>query len=215
MDWKSKDVLVGSLGSAEQLQKNLEGNFYYAPAKYISDVQLPIRYVAIYQSKTKGDPGIRYYGEVIAVSKVARKEIKEVPVRKGNPEEKYYYFKVKEWKQLKKVIAIKTERVYEPKFTNLFLLQNSTDTYELFNINSESEYRLLQELKRAYHDTFVNDTPMGTVFRANENSTIFTMDGCFVLCNKKGQVIKRFRMDQFISSPRREFNKIKEYLCLL
>lgn len=212
VDWERKDVLVGSLGSIEQLQKNLEGNFYYAPAKYISDVRLPIRYVAIYQSKTKGDPGIRYYGEVIAVSKVARKEIKEVPVRKGNPEEEYYYFIVKEWKQLKKSIAIKTERVYEPKFTNLFLLQNSTDTYELFNINSESEYRLLQELKRAYHSTFVNETSAGTAFKANEDSTIFAMDGCFVLCNGKGEIVKKFQIDHFISSPRREFNRIKEYV---
>lgn len=211
VDWEVKDVLVGSLGSAEQLQKNLDGNFYYVPAKYISEEQLPIRYVAIYQSRAKGNPGIRYYGEVIGLSKVARKEIKSVPVRRSNPEEKYFYFEIKRWKQLKETISIKAEYVNKPKFTNFFLLQNCRDAYELFNINSESEYRLLQELKRAYNSTYVNNTPMGTVFKANDKYTIFTLDGYFVLCNGR-DIIKKIRIDQFAVNPRREFNKIKEYV---
>lgn len=211
VDWEVRDVLVGSLGSDEQLRKNLDGNFYYVPAKYISKEQLPIRYVAIYQSKVKSNPGIRYYGEVVGVSRVKRKEIRAVPVRRNNPEEVYYYFSVKKWKLLDEPITVRTEYVSEPKFTNLFLLQNCRDAYELFNINSESEYRLLQELKRAYDKAFVNDTPKGAVFRASENSAIFTMDGYFVLCNEN-KVIKKFRIDQFALNPRREFNKIKEYV---
>lgn len=212
VDWEVRDVLVGSLGSNIQLQKNIEYNFYYAPAKYISDKQLPIRYVAIYQSKSKGDPGIKYYGEVTSISKIRRNEIKEVPVRKDNPDERYYYFKVKKWDILQKPITIKTERVYEPKFTNLFLLKNSTDTYELFNIISESEYRLLQELKRTYQDTCVREKMDGIVFRANENATIYTMGGNFILCDETGKIIKEFNIEQFASNPRREFNKIKEYM---
>lgn len=212
VDWEVRDVLVGSLGSIEQLQKNIDENFYYAPAKYILDKQLPIRYVANYQSKSKGDPGVRYYGEVKSVSKVRRKEIKEVPVRKSNPDELYYFFKVKKWEILQKPIAIKTERVYEPKFTNLFLLLNSADTNELFNISSESEYRLLKELKRAYHDTFVRENTDGVVFKASEYATIYTADGKFILCDETGEIIKEFNIEQFASSPRREFNKIKEYV---
>ena len=62
---------------------------------------------------------------------------------------------MKEWKKLSKPIAIK-EYSMARKFTNMFLLEHSSEAPEL-SIRSEAEYRLFTELKRALNDTEIND----------------------------------------------------------
>ena len=145
VDWSVRDVLVGSLRDRKQLDIALEHHFYHIPVRQLSENDLPVRYVAIYQSRNifGAEAGIRYYGEVTKVIPVRRNEITEIP---KNSTEPYYRLEVKEWKQLDYVIEPK-EFALVSRFTNLFLLEHSTEYPELF-LRSEEEYRLYSELKR-------------------------------------------------------------------
>jgi len=122
VDWSVKDVLVGSLGSIDQLKDNLARRYYYVPAENVYKDSLPVQYIALYQSYNLfGESGgIKYYGEVIETKRVKRKNI-DFPIRRNNGEEWYYAFRVKSWNKLPVAIAVKDEGVYKPKFTNMFL----------------------------------------------------------------------------------------------
>ena len=62
--------------------------------------------------------------------------------RKGNL---YYRFDIREWKQLNRPIEAK-ETGFVRDFTNLFLLEHSVQTPELW-LRTEEEYRLCSALK--------------------------------------------------------------------
>lgn len=143
VDWKKRDVLVGSLGSVGQLEENLNWKYYYVPACYVQKRELPIRYVAIYQSRNffGDESGIRYYGEVTGTELMERWEIR-FPVNRNNPRELYYAFAIKEWKTLEKPISVLDEWVSQPRLTNFFLLKNCRYSYELFDIDSAKGLRL-------------------------------------------------------------------------
>lgn len=85
-DWKRRDVLVGSLRNKGQLETCIKHKFYHVSAARFSESDLPIHYVAIYQSINffGKDAGIRYYGEVIRCSLVKRREIQEIPKTQMN-----------------------------------------------------------------------------------------------------------------------------------
>jgi hypothetical protein len=148
VNWKCRDVLVGSLGSKGQLEENLKWKYYYVPACYVRKKDLPIRYVAIYQSRNffEEDSGIRYYGEVASTELMQRWEIR-FPVNRNNERELYYAFAIKEWKTLEHPIAVRDEWVSQPRLTSMFLLKNCRYTYELFDIDSEKSFRLAELLR--------------------------------------------------------------------
>lgn len=50
VDWNKRDVLVGTLKNREQLDICLSNKFYHIPASRIEDEDLPVHYVAIYQT---------------------------------------------------------------------------------------------------------------------------------------------------------------------
>jgi len=147
VNWSEKDVLVGSFGSEKQFKHNFSKKYYYAPERYFDPTCFPIRYVAMYQSLHFAEQGVRYYGEVKSIQRVQRKKIR-FAVQRKNGEEWYYVFRVKRWKKLPYPIEIKDEGVFVPKMTNQFLLFRATQTYELFHVGSEQEYRILQQLRR-------------------------------------------------------------------
>lgn len=205
VDWSVRDVLIGVLSSKKQLDVCLEHGFYHIPAARIKDAELPVRYIAIYQSKKMfgAEAGIRYYGEVTKCIPVIRKNIKELPSQK---EELYYRFEVKKWKKLDRVIAPK-ELGFVRYFTNLFLLKHSTEVPELW-IKSEEEYRLYYELKRALSDTAIND---------EEDSLGFSFDGFNlsfndgkILVSKDGRVKFRYDMEEFSKRPNAVFRLMRK-----
>lgn len=211
VDWSVMDMLVGSLNSAEQLQINLDSKFYYVPAKFINESDLPIRYAALYQSnvKYKKDAGIRYYGTVTKTSICKRKDI-PVPMTSHNEDELYYRFEVKAWEELAIAIKVREEGVYQPKFTNMFLFQNCRDSYELFNIHSEEQYRLLQELKRISSDTSVNDDEHTPGFKINNELSVVLLNGDIMVCTADGIILNKIPVNEFIRRPRYIFNRLKE-----
>ncbi len=107
VDWNKRDVLIGTFRSKEQFGICKEKNMYYIPANRIKDEQLPVHYVAMFQTNRifPNESGIYYYGEVLRTARVARRSITEVPMRSGkDPNEAYYKFYVREWVLLKNPI---------------------------------------------------------------------------------------------------------------
>ena len=214
VDWSVRDVLVGSLGSVAQFEDNIKRRYYYVPAKYVKDSNLPIHYVALYQSRNrfKEYAGIRYYGEVTYMKKVPRKEIK-FPMSRNNGDEEYYAFRIKEWKTLPTPIVVKDEWVNEPKFTSLFLLEHSQQSFELFNIHSEEEYRLMVEINKAFDNlaTLAADNN-AAVYRINDTRSVIVADGNFTITNDNGEILGTISISNFARSPRSGFRKIKDML---
>lgn len=146
ISWEMPDVLVGSLRRPSQLDICLMHGFYHVPCCQIPQERLPIRYVAIYQSRSlfSDDCGIQFYGRVKRCIPVRRWEISEIP---KCSDEWYYRLEVLRWEQLEPPIAVR-EVPFTHLFTNLFLLTHSQETPELY-LNSELEYRYYQSLKAA------------------------------------------------------------------
>lgn len=204
VDWSVRDVLIGVLSSKKQLDVCLKHGFYHIPAARIKDDELPVRYIAIYQSKKMfgAEAGIRYYGEVTKCIPVRRKDIKELPSQK---EELYYRFEVKEWKMLDRAIAPK-ELGFVRYFTNLFLLKHSTEIPELW-IKSEEEYRLYYELKRALVDTAINDEKDSLGFSFDGFNLNF--DDGKILVSKDGRVKFQYDMEEFSKRPNAIFRLMR------
>ena len=131
-------------------------------------------------------------------------------INTNNPNELYYRFDVKEWKELPVAIKVREEGVYLPKFTNMFLFQNCRDSYELFNINSEEQYRLLQELKRISNDTSVNNDEHNPGFRLSNGISVNLNNGDIIVCSPDGKILNKTPITEFIRRPRYIFNKLKE-----
>ena len=215
VDWEREDVLVGAFGSKEQFQDNLARNYYYVPAKHLDRNRLPIHHIALYQSTKMfgNDAGIRYYGEVIEAKRLKRGEIK-FPSRRHNEDELYYAFLVKEWKELPVAISVKDEGVYEPKFTNMFLLQHCSQSYELFHIRSEDQYRLLYELKRVFESAEVNANAQAEpIYQIEGGKAVWVHEGVFDILDENGnKLTSSLRISDFTRHPRQYFNLIAEQI---
>lgn len=210
VDWSEKDVMVGTVRSEEQLNFNLQNNGYYVPEKYITKDMLPIRYIALHEQNIGSEPGIKRYGEVLTVRKIKRGRI-PVPMSRNNSEEIYYYFNIRNWESLDKIIEIKDSNRGKPQFTNKFLLDNCTKSYQLFAISSEEEYRLMIEINKAFENLDASQKSDNTaVYRINDKNTVYVYDGNFVITNDSGEIIDTISISSFAKKPREGFNKIKK-----
>ena len=211
VDWSVKDVMVGTVRTAEQLQFNLDKNGYYVPAKYISDKQLPIKYIALHEEGLGGTSGIKRYGEVLTAQKIKRGRI-PVTMRPGaTPEELYYYFVVRKWIDLPQAIEIRDSFKGKPQFTNKFLLDHCTRSYQLFAISSEEEYRLMVEISKAFNDLSASTSDNSTaVYCVNDTHSVIVDESFFAITNNNGDIIERIAISNFAKSPRASFNKIKK-----
>ena len=210
VDWSVKDVMVGAVRTAEQLKFNIEKRGYYAPARYISEDQLPIRYIALHEEGLGGKSGILRFGEVLTTRVLKRSTI-PVTMRPGAiPDEKYYYFTVRKWIELPQAIEIQDSYKGKPRFTNKFLLENCTKSYQLFAISSEEEYRLMTEINKAFDNLAASTAEDNTaVYRINDQRSVLVADGFFTITNDTGDVLDRIAISQFSGSPRAGFRRIK------
>lgn len=197
IDWNYRDVLVGTLRNRSQLEVCLNNRFYHIPRSKIKDADLPIRYVAIYQSINifGGKAGIRYYGEITKASIVKRRELKQIP---KNSDEEYYLFEIKEWKELNVPLIAKEVKEF-PFFTNIFLLQHCFNVCDL-HISSEAEYRLYTELRRMTNDTSINESDIETGFKYRDR--IITMENGSIWVKKDSKVINKISIEKFMRKPR-------------
>lgn len=211
VDWSVKNVMVGTVRTAEQLQFNIEKQGYYVPAKYISDKQLPIRYIALHEEGLRNESGIRRFGEVLTAQRIKRGRIPVTMRPSANPEEVYYYFTVREWIDLPQTIAIKDSFRGRPQFTNKFLLDHCTKSYQLFAISSEEEYRLMVEINKAFDNLSATTSDDSTaVYRINDQHAVIVADGYFTITNDAGDILDKISVSSFAKSPRAGFRKIKK-----
>ena len=127
----------------------------------------------------------------------------------------YYAFMVKEWIELPVAISVKDEGVYEPKFTNLFLVQHCSQSYELFHIHSEEQYRLLHELKRMFDNAAVNANAQSEpIYQLDGGNSVWVHEGCFDILNENGERLfdPPLRISEFSRRPRYYFNMIADRL---
>ena len=211
VDWSVRDVMVGTVRTPEQLQFNIDKQGYYVPAKYITDELLPIRYIALHEEDLGNESGIRRFGEVLTAQKIKRGRI-PVTMRPGaNPEEIYYYFTIRKWVNLPQMIEIKDSFRGKPQFTNKFLLDHCTKSYQLFAISSEEEYRLMVEINKAFDNLSATSSDESTVvYRVNDTNSVIMADGCFTITNDNGDILEKISISNFAKSPRAGFKKIKK-----
>ncbi len=205
IDWNRKDVMIGTLRSKTQLEVCLKGKFYYLPAVHLHDESLPIRIVALYQSRmTFGEEAqIAYYGEVKRIQKVKRKEIREMPFAPERAEMDYYRLEIREWKKLSRPIQVKERGIYTSAYTNEFLLRNAETISELF-LKSKEEYRFLTELKRFVQNPSVinrDETPIGFAFGKHQ---VLFHDGKIKLIHQ-GSIIDQNDIQAFVRHPNAVF----------
>lgn len=213
VDWDKRDVLIGTFRSQEQFNICYDKNFYYVPKSKIADNRLPIHWVALYQTDRKfdGQGQIRYYGEVLRMTVVSRKNIKEVPMTRNNPDELYYKIFVREWLDITKVNE--TGNPIRPKesgfvvdFTNLFLLEHSQYVKELL-FKSEEEYRLYSEIKRSISDPNIEGEDKIVAIGADQCRFVFS--GGDIMALKDGTIVERVSVDEFARKPAQTFRVLK------
>ena len=205
VDWRNRDVLVGSLGTAQQLGDNLEGNYYYVPACHIDSLDLPVRYVAIYQSRTLfgEQAGIRYYGEVLGTEQVQRSQIR-FPVIRDNGEEHYYRFHVKRWEILPRPIKILDAWVREPRFTCFFLLNRAVYSYELFGTCSERDFRVAAMVRK-----LLEGEKRPFVCRLRQDRTMTLKKSLLTIRDAKGKTQDVLSLEELRESPGSALHRIR------
>ncbi|MBR4732399.1 MAG: restriction endonuclease-like protein, partial [Lachnospiraceae bacterium] len=213
VDWEKRDVLIGTFRSINQFDVCFEKKFYYVPEKLIGKDRLPIHYVALYQtnSKFKNKGEIRYYGEVIALSRVRRKSITEVPMTQNNPDEVYYRIYVKEWRDITK--ENDSGNPLYPKetgcnilYTNMFLLQHSDYIPDLF-IKNEEEYRFYTELKRSVEKADISEGMDNISFKQGDTRFVFASGE--ILVYREDKIVERVELAEFARKPGRTFRRLQ------
>lgn len=212
VDWSRKDVLVGSLSSIEQWDDCYRRKYYYVPVNSMASDYHQVDYIAIYQSKNLygKDAGILYYGEVIETSIIRRSEINNIRSR-SKKNTKCYRFTIKEWKTLDNRIEFEKDWVFRPRYTNRFLLDNCKTTYELFNIKSDINYRLVYELRRFHEKIRVQDKAEELFVRINDSISVFNDDN-YIRVFDEGKKCFEEPTSTFECTPSTVFEGIKDCL---
>ena len=206
VDWSRRDVLIGTFRSRNQFDICLKNKFYYIPAERVKDDNLPIHYVAMFQTPRifSNEAGIYYYGEVLRTARVRRSSI-PVTMTHGNPEDLYYRFVIREWIPLTRPILPK-ESGFVHAYTNTFLLENVEFVPELL-LRSEEEYRFYMELKRrtghTLEEKMADDEPgfeIGTMKVLFEDGKIIVIRG--------GNIVTEYSINEFSRYPNASFRRI-------
>lgn len=175
--FSERNVLVGVIRNKYQLNALLFKRFYHIPMSQIIDCSMPVKYVAVYQSKRQFGKmsGIRIYGEVLTANTVPRSKIREIP---KNSDEPYLYCRIKRWHRLPN--AIEASDMDSVAFsTSMFLLKNAKNLSEL-KIRSEDEYTFYTVLYKVVKGLVRNQIPShrDIVYR---DYTVKLQGGCLYL----------------------------------
>ena len=171
-----------------------------------------IDYIAIYHSKKLfgEDAGVSYYGEVIETAVVPRKEINDLGGR-TNPSAMCYKFTIKKWVRLNSKIEFEKDWVYRPRYSNFFLLHNSKSTFELFNIRTEADYRLVYELRRIRDNLRVQDNARELFVKINDTVSVYN-DELYIRIYNSGRELFRIKTSSFVKTPSIVFEGLRKYI---
>lgn len=150
--YSGKNVLIGALSSRDQLQIALKRRFYHTPLKEIPihSILSSLEYVGIYQSERffgKQHAGIFWVGKVADWNVVRRKEIVEIPSKRGTPDELYVKFTISSWERLENPILPGGHYIYRNLFTSKYILDRALEIAEL-RLDNEQQIRKWRELRR-------------------------------------------------------------------
>lgn len=214
--WGNPDVLVGSFRSIDQFQNNIKRKYYYLPAEYVDDRVLNIQYIALYQSGRLfgNQAGIRYYGKVILAKRLLREEI-DFPYDPQKAKAPYYAFRVESWERLGDPISVKEEGVYEPRFTYLPLLNYCTQSFELFHIRSEAEFRLMLAIRKSVLEVNDHERRYNAVICCIHDACYVVVAGGYIaITTHQGRVLDRISVRNYLASPRTGFVRLKRWVEL-
>lgn len=212
-DWAERNVMVGSLRTAEQFRYTLEQRRYYAPDRFLPTGTDWVKLIALHEEGIGTEPGIRLWGEVLSVRSLARKQI-PVAMRPGSdPGELYREYTVQEWKPLPHPIRLLDTYRGRPRFTTEFLLKHCTRSYQLFVLSSQADLELMNLTDRIFAEirneaaaTPDAEYPFGDVrFRVSEGQLTAT-DG-------DGFLRDTVPLDWLARHPRAGFCRIKRMLA--
>ena len=205
VDWSVQDVMVGTVRTQEQLRYNLKKRGYYVPAQYMPEDRLDVRWIALHEQDIGGKPGIRWVGQVLSAEKRPRGQI-PVTMRPGaDPQAEYYFFTVQKWQQLPRPIEIRDTSRGKPRFTNEFLLRRCTKSWQLFEVTSPEEYRLLRVLDGAY-------AALSGAYRLDGEHRLLVADGYFTVVNAQGEVLEQIAVANISRSPSGAFCRLRDLL---
>ncbi|MDG0792251.1 restriction endonuclease-like protein [Cohnella ginsengisoli] len=148
-----KNVLVGSLRRAEQLQDALKYGFYHVPlSRFAKHGDLAnLEYVAIYQSNAlfgREAAGIHILGRIQSWSVLPRDQITEIPLRPGaSPSELYAKLVVEKWQRKKQPIMPGGHGVQSVLLTSEYMFQRAVEIAEL-RLETEEQLRDWREKRR-------------------------------------------------------------------
>lgn len=210
VDWSKRDVLVGTMKNEIQLQSILSTKEYFVDASLIKDSSFPIRYVALYQPKASfgSNARIEFYGEVKSVERVPKGTVRP---RLGKTDRDIYVLSVVEWTRLPRPIEPK-EVGTRVMFTNLFLLQHSSEVPELY-LNSEEEFRMFYELKRRTAATVLNSDDNVEGIAVGDYVIVF--DQGDILLTSNGKIKEKFAVIEFAKRPNLVFRSLLDKLSVL
>ncbi len=202
--WAERDTLIGVLRNVNQLSVCLSNNFYHIPAKYISEYNLPVKWVGIYQSKSLfgREAGIRYIGKVKDYKCVHRRLITEIP---KDSNEYYYRFNVEKWTKLDNVIEGK-EVGFIRIFTNYQMLLASLEVPQLM-LSNRFEHEKYFELKNAILTVQKNPELVPVKMAWNEFDLYIELDD--ILLMKRSRLINIFPVYDFLEMPLTAFGAIR------
>ena len=154
---------------------------------------------------------IRYYGEVIGLTRVRRKNITEVPMTRNNPEEIYYRITVNEWKDLTKINIygkpiLPKESGFIVDFTNMFLLEHSEVVPEL-QFKNEEEYRFYSELKRTAEKAEISENSENIGFIRGDSKFVFV--GGEIHALQRDKIVARIELSEFARIPSQVFRMLR------
>ena len=199
--FNNRNVLIAPVKDEKQFDIVMEHNFYHVPKKSVDFIKNNVEYVALSQpiNRFKSEAGISYYGRVVEIKEVQRREITELP---KDSNEIYYLIKIEKWIKLPKKIEVMGYAVRRCLYSSEYLLKNSTMIAELL-IKSKEEYRVWCELKRFGEKAVLNE----------DDNKIMHMEcgnGKFIVFNK--EEISVYSKDKVEKFGVRHFNKYIRFI---
>ena len=204
INWNTKNVLIGTVRTLQQLSYNLQNNCYFAPAKFVYDENLPVKCIALFEEDLDGTQIIRRKGYV-SKAKIVKREQIPVPMNKKNGDEPYYFFEIDKWELMEKQIIVKDTLRGKPLFTNEFLLGNCKYSYQLFSVDSDNDYQLMKIIENLYENN-------SGYYKIDSVFSIGIDGDKFVILNRCDDFTYEFLISDYIKRPRQIFNRIKEII---
>lgn len=147
-----RTVLVGALSHEDQLRDLRRYGFYHVPLQHFPNhgALSQLEYVAIYQSiKRFGreQAGIVLYGRVKTWQVLPRREIREIPSRRGATDELYVKLTVEEWLEREERIVPGGHGVKSVLLTSKYIFDRAAEVAEL-RLETEEQLRDWREKRR-------------------------------------------------------------------